>query len=67
MKRRIHITTNQGLKTKEEMWTTLENKKETVTHFLRSALKKKNKVEEGGVLGSRMKNKHESTNLRHKK
>jgi hypothetical protein len=49
------------------MWTTLENKKKTATHFLRSVLKRKNKVEEGGALGSRMKSEQESTNLRAQK
>ncbi len=44
-------------KTREEMWITLENKKEVATHFLRSVLKRKNKVEEGGAFSSRMKSK----------
>jgi hypothetical protein len=50
-----HKPPTKVLKTREEMWTTLENKKEVATHFLRSALKRKNKVEEGGALGSKMK------------
>jgi hypothetical protein len=33
----------------------LENKKKTITDFPRSAFKRKNKVEEGGALGSRVK------------
>ncbi len=46
------------------MQITLENRKKTTTDFRRSVFKKKNKVEEGGALGSRMKKEHESTNLR---
>jgi len=37
------------LKTREEVQTTLENKKKTTTNSPRSAFKRKNKVEEGGV------------------
>jgi hypothetical protein len=47
---------------------TLKNrKKKTTTHFSTSVLKKKNIVEEGGTLGSRVKREHESTNLRAQK
>jgi hypothetical protein len=35
--------------TKEEMWTSLENRKKVVTHSPKSAFKRKNKVEEGGA------------------
>jgi hypothetical protein len=34
---------------------TLENKKKVTTYSPRSALKRKNKIEEGGASGSRMK------------
>jgi len=34
-----------------EMQTTLENRKKATIDFLRSALKRNNKVEEGGALG----------------
>jgi len=37
------------LKTKEEVQTTLKNKKKTTTNSPRSAFKRKNKVEEGRV------------------
>jgi hypothetical protein len=37
------------------MWTTLENGKKVAANSPRSAFKKKNKVEEGGTLGLRMK------------
>jgi hypothetical protein len=37
------------------MLTTLENKKKTIANFPRNALKKKNKIEEGRALGSRVK------------
>jgi hypothetical protein len=40
------------LKTKEEMYITLGNKKKATINFLRSDFKRKNKVEEGGALGS---------------
>jgi hypothetical protein len=38
--------------------------KKIVADFLKSALKRKNKVEEGGASSSRMKREHESTYLR---
>jgi hypothetical protein len=41
--------------------------KEVATYFLISVFKKKNKVAEGGALGSRMKSEHENTNLRTQK
>jgi len=39
-------------RTKEEMQITLENRKKVATNFIRSGLKRKNRVEEGGALGS---------------
>jgi hypothetical protein len=42
---------------------TLENKKKAIANSLINALKKKNKVEEGGASGSKVKREHESTNL----
>jgi hypothetical protein len=42
-------------RTREEMQTTLENKKNFATNFPRNVFKKKNKVEEGGALGSGVK------------
>jgi hypothetical protein len=38
-------------RTREEMHTILENKKKTIANSLRSVLKTKNIVEEGGGLG----------------
>ncbi len=52
------------LKNKEEMKTKLENKKKVASNFLGSAFKRKNRVEEGGASGSRVRREHESTNLR---
>ncbi len=49
------------------MQTTLENKKKVIANFLRSAFKRKNRVEEGGALGSGVKREQESTNLRAQK
>jgi hypothetical protein len=49
------------------MQTTLENRKKATTDFPRNVFKRKNKVEEGGVLGSRMKREHENTYLRPQK
>jgi hypothetical protein len=43
------------------MQTTLENKKKVVADSLRSAFKRKNRVEERGALGSRMKKEQENT------
>jgi len=40
---------------REEMLRALENRKKIVADSSRSALKRKNKVEEGKALGSRMK------------
>jgi len=51
-------------RTREEMQTRLENRKKDVTDFPISALKRKNRVEEGGALGSRVKREQESTNLK---
>jgi hypothetical protein len=42
------------------MQVTLEYRNKVVAKFPRSALKKKNKIEEGGALGSRVKKKQES-------
>jgi hypothetical protein len=42
-------------RTREEMQTTLKNKKKVVADSPKSALKRKNKVEEGGASGSREK------------
>jgi len=46
------------------MKTTLENKKKVAVDSLKSALKRKNKVEEGRASSLRMKMKQESTNLK---
>jgi len=46
------------------MQITLENKKKVVADFPRSALKRKNKVEERRALSSKVKKEQESTNLR---
>jgi len=54
----------KGKRTKENMQTTLENKKKVVTDSPRNALKRKNRVEEGRTLSLGMKREHESTNLR---
>jgi hypothetical protein len=51
-------------RTREEMHTTLENRKKATTDFPRSACKNKNIVEEGGTLVSGMKREHDSTNLK---
>jgi hypothetical protein len=45
----------------------LENKKKVATNSPRSACKRKNRVEEGGALGSRVKREQESTNVRAQK
>jgi hypothetical protein len=42
----------------------LENKKRAITNSLRNDLKRKNKVEEGKFLSSRVKREHESIDLR---
>jgi hypothetical protein len=42
-------------RTREKVQTTLENKKKVVIDSSKSAFKMKNKVEEGGALGSRVK------------
>ncbi len=42
-------------KTKEEMQIMLENRKKIAVDSLRSAVKRKNRVEEGGALGLRVK------------
>jgi hypothetical protein len=46
------------------MHTTLENKKKVVIDSPRSVFKRKNKVEERGALGLRVKKEHESIDLR---
>jgi hypothetical protein len=46
------------------MQTALENKKKVVVDSPRSALKRKNKIEEGRTSSSGVKREHESTNLR---
>jgi hypothetical protein len=43
------------------MHATLENRRKATTKSPRSALKRKNKVEESGALGSRIKKDHRST------
>ncbi len=48
-------TIDQGFKTKEEMQTTLENRKKVATNSPRNVFKKKNKVEEGGASCLRVK------------
>jgi hypothetical protein len=45
----------------------LENKKKPTSNSLRSALKKKNGVEEGGTSTLGVKRKHENTNLKAQK
>ncbi len=54
-------------RTREEMQTTLENKKKVVAYSPRSALKRKNRIEGGGASGSRVKREHGSINLRAQK
>ncbi len=49
------------------MQTTLKNRKKVVADFPRGALKRKNRVEEGGVSGSGVKKEHENTYLRAQK
>jgi hypothetical protein len=49
------------------MQTTLDNKKKAVAYSLRSAFKKKNKVEEGRALGPGVKREHENIDLRAQK
>ncbi len=55
------------LKTREEMQTALENRKKNVVEFLRSVIKRKNRVEDGKDLSLGMKSKQESTNMRAQK
>jgi hypothetical protein len=65
IKRTIH--TNQRprfKKTREEMHTTLGNRKKATTDSPRSVLKRKKRVEEGRTLSSRVKREHESTYLK---
>jgi hypothetical protein len=50
-------------KTREEMQTTLEDRKKVAVDSPRNVLKKKNRVE-GGVLGSKVSREQESTNLK---
>jgi hypothetical protein len=42
----------------------LENKRKIITKSLRSVLKRKNKIEKGGTLGSSVKKEQESTKAR---
>ncbi len=49
------------------MQTSLENRKKVAVDSPRSALKKMNKVEEGGTSGLGVKREHESTNLKAQK
>jgi hypothetical protein len=42
-----HKSLTKVLKTREEMQTTLENRKKAIVDFQRSVFKRKNKVEEG--------------------
>ncbi len=46
------------------MQTTVENRKKVIANSLRSVVKKKNKVEEGGALGSGMKMEQESIKVK---
>jgi len=46
--------------TREEMQTTLENKKKVAIESLISVFKRKNKVEEGGTSSSRIKREQEA-------
>jgi hypothetical protein len=55
------------LKTKKVMQITLENRKKAIINSLRNALKRKNKVEEGGASSLKVKREHESTNVRAQK
>ncbi len=50
--------------TRVEMHTTLENKKKVVANSPKNVIKRKNKVEEGGTLGSRVNREHKSTEAR---
>jgi hypothetical protein len=43
------------------MQATLNNRKNIVVESPRSVIKRKNKIEEGGASGSRVKKKHENT------
>ncbi len=49
------------------MQITLENRKKAIINSLRNALKRKNKVEEGGASSLKVKREHESTNVRAQK
>jgi hypothetical protein len=50
-------------RTREEMQTTLDNRKKATTNFPRSDFKKNNIVEEGGALGLGMKKEQHNTYL----
>jgi hypothetical protein len=54
-------------KTREEMQTTLKNRKKVVADFPRNALKRKNRVEEGGASSSGVKREHENKDLKAQK
>jgi hypothetical protein len=49
------------------MQITLENRKKVAKYFPRSGLKRKNRVEEEGALGLRVKREHENVDLRAQK
>ncbi len=49
------------------MQITLENRKKVVVNSLKNVFKRNNKVEERGVLGSRVKKEQENTNVRAQK
>jgi len=46
------------------MQTTLENRKKAIANSLRSVFKRKNRVEEGGALGSKVKREQERIDFR---
>ncbi len=51
-------------RTKEEMQTTLENKKKATSDSLKSVLKRKNRVEEGGGSSLGVKREQESIDMK---
>jgi len=54
-------------RTREEMQTTLENRKKAVANSPKSVIKRTNKVEEGGASSLRVKREHESIKVRAQK
>jgi hypothetical protein len=52
---------------RDEMQTTLKNRKKATTYSPRSVFKRMNKVEEGGASSSKVKKEHENTNVRAQK